>query len=126
GLDGLQGPLPELQNGLDVLVVGTAVPDELLGTVQQAALDLHGSVVLGAADPHGGSAGDVVADVADGADRVLQLEVTDRHPGFDHAQHQVGGPVAQQRSGGGHVRVPDDHVQPAVGGGVGVRLVAGV
>ena len=70
--------------------------------------------------------GDVVADLADGPDRVLQGQVAEDDAGLDHPQHQVGGADLEQRGRLAHVRVADDHVQPAEPLGVGVRLVPGV
>jgi hypothetical protein len=67
-----------------------------------------------------------VADLADGADRVVQGEVAELHPGLDHLQHQVRRPHLEQGRHLAHVRVADDDVQAAVALGVGVRLVAGV
>ena len=72
------------------------------------------------------AAGDVVADLADGPDRVLEPEVANVGTGLDHPQHEVGGADLEQCRGLVHVRVADDHVQPPVPLGVGMRLVAGV
>ena len=69
---------------------------------------------------------DVVADLADGPDRVLQREVAHRHAGLDHPQHQVGRADLEHRGDLVDVRVADDDVQAPVALGVGVRLVAGV
>ncbi len=67
-----------------------------------------------------------MADRLQGLHRVLDGQVHRQRAGLDHRQHQgrradleVGGPLGQ-------VRVTDDHVQPAVLVGVGVRLVPGV
>ena len=70
--------------------------------------------------------GHVVADLADRPDRVLQRQVAHHGAGLDHPQHQVGRADLEHHRGLGHVRVADDHVQPPVALGVGVRLVAGV
>ena len=45
---------------------------------------------------------------------------------LDHGEHQRRRPDLEVRRDLGEVRVADDHVQPAVLVGVGVRLVAGV
>ena len=49
-----------------------------------------------------------------------------RKPVLDHRQHQRGGADLEVGRDLGEVGVADDHVQPAVLLGVGVRLVAGV
>ena len=90
------------------------------------ALDVQRAGLPAAGEPHGTAAGEVVADLADGPDRVVQGEVAELDPGLDHLQHQVRRPHLEQRRHLAHVRVADDHVQAAVALGVGVRLVAGV
>ena len=72
-------------------------------------------------------AGEVVADVADGADRVLEGHVAqhDRRV-LEHAQQHRGGADLQEGRVLAHVRVADDDVEAAVALGVGVGLVAGV
>ena len=76
---------------------------------------------------HLAPAGGVVADLADGPDRVLEGHVThDDRAVLEHPQHDAGRPDLQESGVLAHVRVADDHVQAAVALGVGVRLVAGV
>jgi hypothetical protein len=100
--------------------------DVLDGAGVVLALDVQRAGLPAAGEPHGTAAGEVVADLADGADRVVQGEVAELDPGLDHLQHQVRRPHLEQRRHLAHVRVADDHVQAAVALGVGVRLVARV
>ena len=53
-------------------------------------------------------------------------QVRGEEPVLDHRQHQRGGADLEVGRDLGEVGVADDHVQPAVLLGVGVRLVAGV
>ncbi len=74
----------------------------------------------------GTTARQIVADLADGTDRVVQREVAERDACLDHLEHQRGGADLEHRGGLAHVGVADDDVQPPVFLGVGVRFVAGV
>ena len=95
--------------------------------VQVLALDLDCRELAPVRQPDPAPARDVVADLADRPDRVLQGEVP---PGarvlFEHAQEDRRRPDLEERRVLAHVRVADDHVQPAEPLGVGVGLVAGV
>src|SRR6202043_3227884 len=90
------------------------------------ALDVRGAGLPPARKAHGTTAGEVVADLADRADGVVQREVAERDPGFDHFKDKRRAADLHHRRGLAHVRVPDDHVQAAVFLSVGVRLVTGV
>ena len=73
------------------------------------------------------AAGGVVADLADGPDRVLEGEVAEHLARvLEHAQQDRRGADLQEGGVLAHVRVADDHVEAAVALGVGVGLVAGV
>ena len=126
GLHCTDSALPQFQDALDVRMVRPAVLHEAPCPLQQTGLDLDRRHLLPRAGPDRGGPAQVMADVADGADRILQLVVPDRHTGFDHAQHQVRGPIAQQRRRLRHVGITDDDVQPAVQSRIGMGLVAGV
>ena len=54
------------------------------------------------------------------------IDRSGRNAVLDHLEHDRGGPDLQERRDLAHVRVADDHVQPPVPLGVGVRLVARV
>jgi hypothetical protein len=85
------------------------------------------STALSAAgQPHRTPAGQVMADLANRPDGVIQREVAERNARLDHLQHQRRGAYLEHRRGLTHVGVADDHVQPAVFLGVGVRLVSRV
>ena len=103
-----------------------AAVDEVAGLGEVLALDVEraGLAAVGQADL--AAAGDVVADLADRADRVLHREVAHHHALLDHPQHQVAAGHLEHRGRLAHVGVADDDVQAAVLLGVGVRLVAGV
>ena len=96
-------------------------PVEVLG------LDVDRRELAAVGEANAPAAGDVVADLADRADRVLEREVA---PGravvFEHAQDDRRRADLQERRVLAHVRVADDHVQAAEPLGVGVRLVARV
>ena len=106
--------------------VGAAGGDVLDGAGVVLALDVQRAGLPTAGQPHGAPAGQVVADLPDRPDRVVQGEVAELHPGLDHLQHQGGRADLEQGGDLGHVRVADDHMQPPVALGVGVRLVPGV
>ena len=58
--------------------------------------------------------------------RPRERQVTEIDAGLDQIQHQRGSAHLQVGGGLSEVGITDDHVQPAVLVGVGVRLVAGV
>ena len=90
-------------------------------------LDLDRRELAPVGEAHAAPARDVVADLADGADRVLEREVAPRaRVLFEHAQHDRRRADLEEGRVLAHVRVADDHVQPAEALGVGVRLVARV
>src|SRR5438270_325194 len=72
-------------------VVHLAPFDEVLGPTEVLLLDLEGGGLPAVGEPHLAPAGHVVADLADGPDRVLQRQVTQDRTGLHHAQHQVRG-----------------------------------
>ena len=125
GLDRRQRASPQVEDAVGDRVAATP-GDEVgrLGVI--LPLDLQGAGLPAVGQLHPPSGGHVVADLADGADRVLQRHVPHDDPGLDHAQHDVGGPDLEQHGHLAHVRVADDDVQPAEPLGVGMRLVAGV
>ena len=67
-----------------------------------------------------------MGDVAQRRTGLLDRQVAADEPVLDHRQHQRGGADLEVGGDLGEVGVADDHVQPAVLLGVGVRLVAGV
>ncbi len=90
------------------------------------ALDLERAGLAVVGQPDLAAAGHVVGDLADRSDGVVQRQVPQDGGLLDHRQHQVGGAHLEEGRPLRHVRVADDHVQPAVALGVRVRLVAGV
>ena len=80
-------PTPQIDNLLD-LGVGLTGLQMLDGARVVLPLDVQRAGLTPAGQPHWPPAGDVVADLADGADRVVQREVPERDTGFDHLQHQ--------------------------------------
>ena len=125
-LDGRDAVLPHVERPLlerrEALGVGVAQ-----GPVQVLTLDVERADLAAVGQPHPPAAGDVVADLPDGADRVLQGHVPEHDAlVLEHAQHHRGGAHLEEGGVLAHVRVADDHVQPAVALGVGVGLVAGV
>jgi hypothetical protein len=128
GVDRGERALPELEDLLDHRSFGgqVAAGDEVLGLAEVLGLDLQRADLAAVGQPDRASAGHVVADLADRADRVLQAEVPHDDAGFDHPQHEIGRAHLEQRRRFGHVGVADDHVQPPVPLGVRMRLVSGV
>ena len=95
--------------------------------VEVLALDLERAGLAPVGQAHPARAGDVVADLADGADRVLEGHVAQHDDGLlEHAQQDRRRADLEEGGVLAHVRVAHDDVQPAVALGVGVRLVAGV
>src|SRR6202022_2571687 len=89
-------------------------------------LNVQRAGLTAAGQPDRPPTGGVVADFADGANGVVQREVSECDAGFDHLQDQRRGAHLEHGGGLAHVGVADDDVQPPVFFGVGVRLVAGV
>ena len=90
-------------------------------------MDVERAHLAPVGQPDGAAAGHVVADLADRPDRVLQGHVAQHDVVvLEHPQHARRGADLHERRVLAHVRVADDHVQPAVLLGVGVRFVAGV
>ena len=121
----VQGAAPQFDDAVGDRV-GAAASDVLGGLGVVLALDVQRRRLPAAGQPHRPLAGEVVADLPDGPDRVVQAEVAELDALLDHLQHQVRAAHLEQRGHLGHVRVADDDVQPAVALGVRVRLVAGV
>jgi hypothetical protein len=100
---------------------------ELQRALQVLRLNLHRRELAAVGEPHPATARDVVADLADGADGVLEREVAPRaRVLLQHAQHDRRRPDLEERRVLAHVGVAHDHVEPAEALGVGVGLVAGV
>ena len=97
------------------------------GAVEVLGLDIDGRELPPVRESHSPATRDVVADLADSANRVLEREVS---PGtrlfFQHAQDERHRADLQERRVLAHVGVTDDDVQPAESFGVSVRFVAGV
>src|SRR5581483_6419386 len=125
GFDRVELTPPQVDDLLD-LRVGLAGLQVVDGAGVVLALNVERAGLPATGETHRAPAGQVVADLADRADRVVEREVAERHARFDHLQHQRRGADLQHGRGLGHVRVTDDDVQAAVFLGVGVRLVAGV
>ena len=125
-LDRRDAVLPHVERPLlerrEALCVGVAQRP-----VQVLALDVERADLAAVGQPHPPAAGDVVADLPDGADRVLQRHVPEHDAlVLEHAQHHRGGAHLEEGGVLAHVGVAHDDVQPAVALGVGVGLVAGV
>ncbi|SLC89572.1 Uncharacterised protein [Mycobacteroides abscessus subsp. massiliense] len=123
--NGIKGAAPELDDLLDLLV-GFAGVQMLDGTRVVLALDVQRAGLPSSGESHGAPSGEIVADLADGPDRVVQREVTERDAGLDHLQHQRRRAHLEHGGGLRHVGVADDDVQASVLLGIGVRFVAGV
>ena len=110
-------------SGLRPVVLGVAQ-----GPVEVLALDVEGAdASRPLARRTRRRAGDVVADLADGPDRVLERHVPQHDVGLlEHAQQDARGADLEEGGVLAHVRVADDDVEAAVALGVGVGLVAGV
>ena len=125
GLDGGEGPVPQVEGRLVRGVVGALPLDERRRLVRYSRWMSRALIVSrwrgGRAPPR-----HVVADLADRPDRVLDGQVPHRHPRLDHPQDEVGGADLEHRRRLAHVRVADDDVQPPVVLGVGMRFVPGV
>jgi len=95
--------------------------------VQVLGLDLDRRQLAPVGQPHPAATREVVADLADGADRVLEREVA---PGagvlLEHPQHDRRRADLEERRVLAHVGVAHDHVEAPEAFGVGVRLVSGV
>ncbi len=126
GLEALQAVLPHVEGG--VLLWGEALTVAVAdGSLQVLALDVERAHLPTVGQADRASAGDVVADLADGADRVLEGQVAHHRRGvLEHAQHDARGSDLEKGGVLAHVRVAHDDVQPAVLLGVGMGLVAGV
>ena len=107
-------------------VVGAPALDEPGGLLEVLGLDLERRQLPAVGEPDLARAGRVVADLPDRPDRVLERQIAHHGVRLDHPQDQVGDPHLHERRPLAHVRVADDHVEPAVALGVGVGLVAGV
>ena len=115
----LEGLLLERREAL-----GIGIPQR---PVEVLALDVERAQLAPVRQPDGAAARHVVADLADRPDRVLQGHVAQHHVGvLEHPQHAGRRTDLDEGRVLAHVRVADDHVQPAVALGVGVRFVAGV
>ena len=95
--------------------------------VQVLGLDLDRRQLAPVGQPHPAATREVVADLADGADRVLEREVA---PGagvlLEHPQHDRRRADLEERRVLAHVGVADDHEEAPEAFGVGVGLVPGV
>src|SRR3954453_19105420 len=125
-LHGLERPLPQVEDPRDQRRLQVPAGDEVGGPGGVLVLDVQRAAPPAVGEPHLAATGHVVRDLPDGPDRVLHREVAHHHALLDHPQHQVARGDLEHRRRLAHVRGPDDHVQPPVALGVGVRLVAGV
>ena len=126
GLEALEAVLPHVEGDVLLGREAPAVP-ELEGPLEVLGLDVEGPhlAAVGQADP--ALAGDVVADLADGPDRVLERQVAQHGRGvLQHGQQDAGGAHLEEGGVLAHVGVAHDDVEAAEALGVGVRLVAGV
>ena len=124
----VQHRLPPVQHvGGDVVdVVPVLVLGVLAGPVQVFHLELDPGHPPAVPQDDQMAAGRVVRDGPQLGDRRLQREVGVQELVLDHRQHQRRGAELEVGADLAHVRVADDHVQPAVLLRVGVRLVPGV
>ena len=100
---------------------------EAQGAVQVLRLDFDRRELASVGEPHPAATSEVVADLADGTDRVLECEVAPRaRVLLEHSQHDRRRADLEERRVLAHVGVADDHVQAPEAFGVGVRLVPGV
>ena len=118
--------LPHVE-GEVLLGLEPALVPEALGPLEVLGLDVERPHLpaVGQADP--ALAGDVLADLPDGPDRVLEGEVSQHRRGvLEHGEDDAGRPDLQEGGVLAHVGVAHDHVQPPEALGVGVGLVTGV
>ena len=115
-----------LRDGVAQLVGDRILLDVLLGHLAVLALDLDRRVLPAVVEAQLALAGRVVGDVLDRLDRIAQREVLVDVVVLDHLEDDRARADLQEVRVLGHVRVADDHVQPAVLLAVGVRLVARV
>ena len=66
-----------------------AAVDEVARLAEVLGLDLQGARLAAVGQADLAAAGRVVADLADGPDRVLHREVAHHHALLDHPQHEV-------------------------------------
>src|SRR5665647_2310061 len=116
-------PVPQIQDALVAQVIQPLAVDERRGPFVVLGLDLYGAQLATVSELDLLAASQVMADLADGPDRVLQRQVRHRHTGLKHPKHQIGRADLEHRGRLAHVGVTHDDVQPAVLLGVGVRLV---
>ena len=129
GLDGLERAAPELQDapgGARGLVDEATSLREVRRLLEVLPLHRQRRQLATGGELDRALAGDVVAHLADGPDRVLQRHVAHDDAGLEHPQDQVGRADLEQGRGLAHVAVADDDVQSSVEVGIGVRLVTGV
>ena len=124
-LDRVELATPQVDHLLD-LGVGLARLQVLDGAGVILALNIQRTGLPSTGQPYRSASGEVMADLADGADRIVQGEVAERHTRLDHLQHQGGGSDLEHGRGLAHIGIADDHVQAPVLLGIGVRLVPGV
>src|SRR5579862_6148240 len=123
GLETLQAVLPHLERPLLLGAQAMAVTKPQ-GTLQVLRLNVEGPHLPAVRESDPALAADVVADLPDGADRVLEGEVSQDGPGvLEHRKENARRADLEKGRVLAHVRVPDDDVQPAEPLGVGVRLV---
>ncbi len=98
-----------------------------LGALEVLGLDIQGTCLPTVGQTHLAPARDVVAYFADGPDGVLQGHVAhDDRAVLQHPQHDARRPDLQESGVLAHVGITDDHVQPPVAFGVGMRFVPGI
>ena len=125
GIEAVEHVLPHMDRLLVVVRDGILL-DVLLGHLAVFALDLDRRVFATVVEAELALAGRVVGDVLDRLDRVAKREVLVDVVVLDHLEDDRSRPDLHEVGVLAHVRVADDHVQPAILLAVGMRLVAGI
>ena len=123
-----QHRLPAVQHvaGGGVGLTTEAFLDEALRVVEVLPLQLYGGHRAAVTDLEQMGQGRIVRHLLERGHRARDAQVGREEPLLDHREHQRRRADLEVGRGLGQVRVAQDHVQPAVLLGVGVRLVAGV
>jgi hypothetical protein len=122
----VEDPSPLPRDTERLVVAGRGRLEEALDPLEVRLLDLQRRHLAPVRQPDPPLAGHVVADLADGPDRVVERQVADDGLFLEHPQDQVAGGDLQPGRVLVHVRVADDHVQAPEPLGVGVGFVTGV
>ena len=127
GLDRLEGALPQVEHPGDQRRLELAAVDEVAGPVEVLLLDVERAGLAAVGQPDLAAAGRCrgeISRIARIGFSIVRSRITTPSSIIRSTRSQVA--TLSMRGGLAHVRVADDHVQPAVALGVGVRLVAGV